>query len=318
MNVVETTFRVNDSTGTPVRDDRFQLTFDPNGGVFTHVPDDLTPVSGKNTMTRTVKLGEPYGELPVATMTDKEFVGWFLEDGTQVAANTVAAGNHTLKAQYGELYTYTFYNEDGTTVYKTGKLAKGDNIPNPGSPVKSPDKNYIYNFDYWLMKGTTDTRWNNKTFINATDTDFVAVFSRTKKTSDSGNTGGGGTGGGGGSSDGAVSGNYLTGITPGTSVSGLSGYTVYKNGSQVTSGTVGTGMTARSGGTEVTIVVTGDTSGDGKITITDVVKLQSHVVGKATLSGAYAKAADVNRDGKVTITDVVQAAQVTVGKRSIG
>ncbi len=68
----------------------------------------------------------------------------------------------------------------------------------------------------------------------------------------------------------------------------------------------------------MTIVVTGDVSGDGKITITDVVKLQKAVVGSSSLSGAYAKAADINGDGKVTITDVVQAAQVTVGQRTIG
>ena len=81
----------------------------------------------------------------------------------------------------------------------------------------------------------------------------------------------------------------------------------------MTSGLVGTGMTAVSSSATVTIVVTGDVSGDGKITITDVVKLQKSVVGSGSLSGAYAKAADINGDGKVTITDVVQAAQVTVG-----
>ena len=114
------------------------------------------------------------------------------------------------------------------------------------------------------------------------------------------------------------SGNYLTGVSPSTSVSAMNsaGYTIYSGSTKVTSGLVGTGMTAVSSSSTVTIVVTGDVSGE--ITITDVVKLQKSVVGSGSLSGAYAKAADINGDGKVTITDVVQAAQVTVGQRTIG
>ena len=47
-----------------------------------------------------------------------------------------------------------------------------------------------------------------------------------------------------------------------------------------------------------------------------VLHLQSSV-GSASLTGAYAKAGDISGDGKITITDVVQAAQVTVGQRTI-
>ena len=144
------------------------------------------------------------------------------------------------------------------------------------------------------------------------------------KTANSGGGTGGGTGGSTGGNTGTntpkPSGNYLTGVSPSTSVSAMNraGYTIYSGSAKVTSGLVGTGMTAVSSSATVTIVVTGDVSGDGKITITDVVKLQKSVVGSGNLSGAYAKAADINGDGKVTITDVVQAAQVTVGQRTIG
>ena len=48
-----------------------------------------------------------------------------------------------------------------------------------------------------------------------------------------------------------------------------------------------------------------------------MVALQSHVVGKQELTGAYKEAADLNGDGKITITDVVKAARVMVGKDSI-
>ena len=112
--------------------------------------------------------------------------------------------------------------------------------------------------------------------------------------------------------------NYWPGLQPGTTVEQLNkDVKVYDGETAVTSGKLGTGMTAVSSGGSVTIVVTGDVSGDGKVTITDVVKLQKSVVGSASLTGAYAKAGDISGDGKITITDVVQAAQVTVGQRTI-
>ena len=115
------------------------------------------------------------------------------------------------------------------------------------------------------------------------------------------------------------SGGFLTGIAPETSVKSLndSGYTVYSGKQEVTSGYVGTGMTAISGSTSLAIVVTGDVNGDGRITITDVVKLQNYAANAGDLDGAAMMAGDINGDGRITITDVVQAAQVTVGQRTI-
>ena len=105
-------------------------------------------------------------------------------------------------------------------------------------------------------------------------------------------------------------------ISPGTSVSQMNG-TVYSNGKVVTSGNLATGMTTTVDGKEYTISVKGDPSGDGKVSVTDVVKLQSHLLNKTTLSGAYLKAADFNGDGNVTITDLVKAACVVAGKEKI-
>ena len=92
---------------------------------------------------------------------------------------------------------------------------------------------------------------------------------------------------------------------------------MYSGKTEITSGHVGTGMTAVSGNASLTIVVTGDVTGDGRITITDVVKLQNYAAGAGDLDEAAMKAADINGDGRITITDVVQAAQVTVGQRTI-
>ena len=295
-----------DTTSTGGRNDTYTVTF----------------VNGSETVTRTYKLGETYGELP--TVTAEGFKGWFLSDGTEITANSiVAAENHTVTAQYGDLHTVTFL-VDGATL-STGKLAEGSLITAPATPIKPADSSYIYSFAGW-QDASGAYFAPGATFMGSSDITYNAVFTKTANSGGGGGTGGGGGGtgggGGGGGGGGSVpqpSGSYLTGIAPRTSVDTLiaGGYTVYSGSTQVTSGIVGTGMTAANGAASVTIVVTGDVSGDGKITITDVVKLQSSVTGANRLSGAYAAAADINGDGKVTITDVVQAAQITVGQRTI-
>ena len=259
--------------------------------------------------TKTYSLGDVYGKLP--EVSGAGFVGWFTEDGKQVYENSmVAAENHTLSARFGTLYTVNF-KVDGSVI-RSRQLSANDLIIAPSNPVKAADKNYVYSFSHWV-DGSGNRFVENMTYMPAGNVTYTAVFT---KTANSGNTGGNT----GGNETPKPSGNYLTGVSPSTSVSAMNsaGYTIYSGSTKVTSGLVGTGMTAVSSSATVTIVVTGDVSGDGKITITDVVKLQKYVVGSDSLSGAYAKAADINGDGKVTITDVVQAAQVTVGQRTIG
>ena len=274
----------------------------------------VTFVNGSTRTTKVYKLGATYGDLP--TVSGEGFQGWFMDDGTEVfSTSIVAAQDHTITAKFGDLYTVTFIS-DGTTV-KSTRLGSGSLITAPANPVKAADKSYTYSFSYWA-DASGKIFVSGATYVDKANVTYTAVFTKTP-VSTGGNTGGS-TGGNTGGNTPAPSGNYLTGVSPNTSVSSLSsaGYTVYNGSSKVTSGVVGTGMTAVSSSTTVTIVVTGDVSGDGKVTITDVVKLQRSVVGSVSLNGAYAKAADINGDGKVTITDVVQAAQVTVGQRTIG
>ena len=263
--------------------------------------------------TKTYSLGDVYGKLP--EVSGAGFVGWFTKDGRQVYENSmVAAENHTLSAQFGTLYTVSF-KVDGEVI-RSRQLSANDLIVAPSNPVKAADKNYVYSFSHWV-DGSGNRFVENMTYMPAGNVTYTAVFT---KTANSGGGTGGSTGGNTGTNTPKPSGNYLTGVSPSTSVSAMNsaGYAIYSGSTKVTSGLVGTGMTAVSSSATVTIVVTGDVSGDGKITITDVVKLQKSVVGSGSLSGAYAKAADINGDGKVTITDVVQAAQVTVGQRTIG
>ena len=258
--------------------------------------------------TKTYSLGDVYGKLP--EVSGAGFVGWFTKDGRQVYENSmVAAENHTLSARFGTLYTVNF-KVDGSVI-RSRQLSANDLIVAPSNPVKAADKNYVYSFSHWV-DGSGNRFVENMTYMPAGNVTYTAVFTKTANS--------GGTGGSTGGETPKPSGNYLTGVSPSTSVSAMNsaGYTIYSGSTKVTSGLVGTGMTAVSSSATVTIVVTGDVSGDGKITITDVVKLQKYVVGSGSLSGAYAKAADINGDGKITITDVVQAAQVTVGQRTIG
>ena len=295
------TVGAKDSSAPAVKDDTYTVTFK----------------NGSNTVTRTYKLGNTYGTLPTAS--GEGFQGWFTDDGEQIFENSiVAAEDHTITAKFGTLYTVTF-KVDGS-VYRSRQLAKDSPIVAPSNPFKSADSSYVYSFSHWV-DGSGNRFVENMTYMPAGNVTYTAVFT---KTANSGGGTGGGTGGSTGGNTGTntptPSGNYLTGVSPSTSVSAMNsaGYTIYSGSTKVTSGLVGTGMTAVSSSATVTIVVTGDVSGDGKITITDVVKLQKYVVGSDSLSGAYAKAADINGDGKVTITDVVQAAQVTVGQRTIG
>lgn len=290
------TVGAKDSSAPAVKDDTYTVTFK----------------NGSNTVTRTYKLGDTYGTLPTAS--GEGFQGWFTDDGEQIFENSiVAAEDHTITAKFGTLYTVTF-KVDGS-VYRSRQLAKDSPIVAPSNPFKSADSSYVYSFSHWV-DGSGKRFVEGRTYMPAGDVTYTAVFT---KTANSGGGTGGSTGGNTGTNTPTPSGNYLTGVSPSTSVSAMNsaGYTIYSGSTKVTSGLVGTGMTAVSSSATVTIVVTGDVSGDGKITITDVVKLQKSVVGSGSLSGAYAKAADINGDGKVTITDVVQAAQVTVGQRTI-
>ncbi len=64
-------------------------------------------------------------------------------------------------------------------------------------------------------------------------------------------------------------------------------------------------------------IVRGDVNNDGKITITDMLAVKAHILGKSTLTGNAATAADTNKDGKITITDFIQVKAHILGKSTI-
>ncbi len=113
-------------------------------------------------------------------------------------------------------------------------------------------------------------------------------------------------------------GDYITKVTPNTSVSAFMGNVTVNNGSakllnssgaEKTSGDVATGdilVVSSSGGEAFrkTVVIYGDNNGDGKVSIVDLANVQKHLLKVKSVGGAYSTASDTNRDGKITIIDL--------------
>ncbi len=113
-------------------------------------------------------------------------------------------------------------------------------------------------------------------------------------------------------------GENITGVSPSTSVSSFmnnikinngTAKLINSSGSAKTSGEVATGdvlVVSSSSGEAFrkTIVIYGDTNGDGKISIVDLANVQKHLLKVKSASGIYATAFDTNKDGKITIIDL--------------
>ena len=63
--------------------------------------------------------------------------------------------------------------------------------------------------------------------------------------------------------------------------------------------------------------IKGDTSGDGKITILDLLQVQKHITGSKKLTGSYLLSADTSGDGKVTILDLLQVQKNIKGEKTL-
>lgn len=111
----------------------------------------------------------------------------------------------------------------------------------------------------------------------------------------------------------------ITGVNPHTSPSKLiSNLGLYggaaaslKNskGANKTSGYVGTGdkltVTVNGKSSTYTVVIRGDTDGDGEITAVDLLMVRKNILGLYKLSGEYAAAADADRGSKVDAVDLL-------------
>lgn len=105
-------------------------------------------------------------------------------------------------------------------------------------------------------------------------------------------------------------------------VSGTKTVTI-KNGSGavVYDGTLGTGykviISNKDTTEELSVVIKGDTSGDGKINALDLLQVQKSILGTYTLSGAYKQAGDTSGDGAVNALDLLQVQKNILGTYKI-
>ena len=114
-------------------------------------------------------------------------------------------------------------------------------------------------------------------------------------------------------------GEYLSNVTPGTTVGAFRSHITLNGGASLTladdQGTpyydsdlirTGTIVTISSGSTvlaQYRVIIYGDISGDGKIDIVDFTYIKSQMLGQLSLSGLRAEAADIDGDGTVGIVD---------------
>lgn len=65
--------------------------------------------------------------------------------------------------------------------------------------------------------------------------------------------------------------------------------------------------------TTFTTIITGDTNGDGQVTILDLLQIQKHILKSTILTDARYKAADVSSDGEITILDLLRVQKAILG-----
>jgi hypothetical protein len=97
----------------------------------------------------------------------------------------------------------------------------------------------------------------------------------------------------------------ITGVTPGTTPETFTAkfggtYELVKNGAYV-----GTGSHINANSESYYVVVRGDVTGDGVISVMDYITLRLSLLGISKLEGAYYSAADTDMNGMVSVTDYI-------------
>ena len=121
----------------------------------------------------------------------------------------------------------------------------------------------------------------------------------------------------------------IYGISPGTSVETIKSNLTNTggiititdaNGNIKETGNIGTGdkVNITSGVTEtLTVLIYGDTDGDGEISAVDYVRIKNSIMGSINIDGISKKAADVNLDNSVDAVDYVNIKNYIMGNANV-
>lgn len=119
---------------------------------------------------------------------------------------------------------------------------------------------------------------------------------------------------------------YFTNVTLGEDVSQIRSYLegqgaevgfLNKNWQTKVSGMISTEDLISINDKVYEIAVYGDVSGDGKVTIKDLLLIQKYLLGSQTLTESNKEASDVSHDGKITIKDLLLVQKYLLGTGSI-
>ncbi len=136
-----------------------RYTSEKNKYTYTFYDEDGTSVLGTDNVAYGTQIEAPTN--PTKTADDDYvyiFAGWYdaKEGGNKVESFGTVSGNVSYYARYTQkaACTITFYNEDGTDVLDTKKIAEGAQIVAPTDPAKQEDDDFAYSFDGWYDAAT--------------------------------------------------------------------------------------------------------------------------------------------------------------------